>query len=374
MQDIYKLETHPLALSENMITGDKYRITFLTEGLIRLEYDEEGVFEDRPTQMVFFRDFPKADYRVVRTEDGIEVHTKRIHLIYNEKEFTSWGLSIQVKGNYSIWYHYGEEIHDLKGTVRTLDMVDGATELEHGILSRLGYSLVDDSRSQVLLPDGWIEPRRKGIKDLYFFGYGHDYKEALHDFYRLCGKTPMLPRFALGNWWSRYYKYSEESYNELMDKFQEKNIPFTVAVIDMDWHVTDVDPKYGSGWTGYTWNKELFPDPKRFLDGLHKRGMRTTLNVHPADGVQGWEEMYEDMAKAMGVDYENEDPVVCDPASPKFMEAYFKYLHHPREEEGVDFWWIDWQQEATARSKGLILCGSSTTSISWTAPETENVL
>ena len=236
MQDIYKVETHPLALSENMITGDKYRITFLTEGLIRLEYDEEGVFEDRPTQMVFFRDFPKADYRVVRTEDGIEVHTKRIHLIYNEKEFTSWGLSIQVKGNlsayHSIW-HYGEEIHDLKGTARTLDMVDGATELEHGILSRFGYSLVDDSRSQVLLPDGWIEPRRKGIKDLYFFGYGHDYKEALHDFYRLCGKTPMLPRFALGNWWSRYYKYSEESYNELMDKFQEKNIPFTVAVIDM---------------------------------------------------------------------------------------------------------------------------------------------
>ena len=39
MQDIYKVETHPLALSENMITGDKYRITFLTEGLIRLEYD-----------------------------------------------------------------------------------------------------------------------------------------------------------------------------------------------------------------------------------------------------------------------------------------------------------------------------------------------
>lgn len=101
--------------------------------------------------------------------------------------------------------------------------------------------------------------------------------------------------------------------------------------------------------------------------------MRTTLNVHPADGVQGCEEMYEDMAKAMGVDYENEDPVVCDPASPKFIEAYFKYLHHPREEEGVDFWWIDWQQEAIVRSRALILFGSSITSISWTAPETENV-
>ena len=90
-----------------------------------------------------------------------------------------------------------------------------------------------------------IEPRKKGVSDLYFFGYGHDYKQALNDFYRLCGKTPMLPRYALGNWWSRYYKYSEESYMELMDKFDEKNIPFTVAVIDMDWHQVDVDPKYG---------------------------------------------------------------------------------------------------------------------------------
>mgnify|MGYP002241042548 FL=1 len=40
--------------------------------------------------------------------------------------------------------------------------------------------------------------QKKGVSDLYFFGYGHDYKQALNDFYRLCGKTPMLPRYALG--------------------------------------------------------------------------------------------------------------------------------------------------------------------------------
>ena len=65
--------------------------------------------------------------------------------------------------------------------------------------------------------------------------------------------------------------------------------------------------------------------------------------------VQGCEEMYVDMAKEMGVDYANEDPVVCDPASPKFMDAYFNYLHHPREAEGVDFWWIDWQQGSNCK-------------------------
>ena len=41
------------------------------------------------------------------------------------------------------------------------------------------------------------------------------------------------------------------------------------------------DEKYGSGWTGYTWNRELFPDPAGFLRWLHERSLHVTLNVHP---------------------------------------------------------------------------------------------
>ncbi|GLC82164.1 glycoside hydrolase family 31 protein [Lacrimispora brassicae] len=356
MQNIYKLISHPRALEENIIQGDKYRITMLTEGLVRLEYSEDGCFEDRPTQTVINRNFPKSGWRLVSSEDGIEIHTSRLHLIYNEKEFSRYGLSIQVKGNlsayHSIW-HYSEEIMDLGGTARTLDLIDGPVPLDHGIVSRYGYSVLEDSKSQILREDGWIEPRKKGVQDLYFFGYGHDYKEALNDFYDLCGKTPMLPRYALGNWWSRYYQYTEDSYLELMERFKKENLPFTVAVIDMDWHLVDIDPKYGSGWTGYTWNKDFFPDPRGFLKKLHDRGLHVSMNVHPADGVQGHEEMYKDMAKALGVNYEQEDPIVFDPASPEFMDAYFKYLHHPREDEGVDFWWIDWQQGGNCKVEGL---------------------
>ena len=361
MKEIYRIQTRPKALDFNVIQGEKYRITFLTEALVRLEYAEDGIFEDRATQFAFYRDFPKTDYRVVRTEEGIEVHTSRLHLKYNEKAFSANGLTIQVKGNlsnyFSMW-RYGEvKVPDflpkLRGTARTLDEADGAIPLESGIISFTGFEVIDDSKSHILLEDGWIEPRKKGVQDLYFFGYGHEYKEALRDFYYLSGNTPMLPRFALGNWWSRYYKYTEKTYNELMDRFEKEHIPFTVAVIDMDWHLVDIDPKYGSGWTGYTWNREFFPKPERFLKNLHDRGMRTTLNVHPADGVRGHEEMYVEMAKAMGVDYEKEDPVMCDVANPAYMEAYFKYLHHPKEAEGVDFWWIDWQQGNTSKIEGL---------------------
>ena len=61
MKDIYKVETRPNALAASIVVGDKYRITLLTEGLLRLEYSEDDVFEDRATQMVFFRDFPVMD-------------------------------------------------------------------------------------------------------------------------------------------------------------------------------------------------------------------------------------------------------------------------------------------------------------------------
>ena len=92
MKDIYKIRTKGCALTENIVSGDKYRITVLTDGLIRLEYSEKGDFEDRATQCALYRDFPKVKYRIIETDDGIEIHTARIHLMYNKKEFSPYGL------------------------------------------------------------------------------------------------------------------------------------------------------------------------------------------------------------------------------------------------------------------------------------------
>ena len=351
-----KVELKPIANAKNIIQGEHYRITILTAGLIRLEYDEDGCFEDRATQVVWNRDFAPAEYSVKETEEELKITTDRVYVIYNKKEFSSFGLSIQVRGNisaYSSIWHYGEEVDDLRGTARTLDCVNGACELEHGLMSRNGFAVLDDSTSLILREDGWVEPRKKGVKDIYFWGYGHDYLECLDAFYYLCGKTPMIPRYALGNWWSRYFEYTEERYMALVEQFHKEQIPFTVAVIDMDWHLVNIDPKYGSGWTGYTWNKDFFPDPKRFLTWLHDNGMQVTLNVHPADGVRGHEDAYPEMAKVMGVDTEHEEPVNFDITDPKFLDAYFEILHHPLEDEGVDFWWLDWQQGSNCKIEGL---------------------
>ncbi|MCR4885644.1 MAG: DUF5110 domain-containing protein, partial [Clostridiales bacterium] len=128
-------------------------------------------------------------------------------------------------------------------------------------------------------------------------------------------------------------------------------IPLSVAVIDMDWHVTK-NP-YNSGWTGYSWNRSLFPDPERFLRALHGRGLRATLNLHPAQGVAPHEDAYESMCAAMGQDPEEKQTVDFNPTDEKYMRAYFELLHHPLEAEGVDFWWIDWQQGGVCSMEGL---------------------
>ncbi|MBO5461060.1 MAG: alpha-xylosidase [Ruminococcus sp.] len=346
----------PQARKEAMVTGSNYRFTVLTDRLIRMEYQKDGLFVDEPTQTVICRDFPVPEYRVIDKEDILEIVTENLHLYYDKKEFSSEGLRIELKRAYHIHgskWNYGDKIEDLKGTARTLDMVDGAVELESGILSRNGFTVLDDSKTAFITEDMWSEPKNRESMDLYFWGYGHDYIECLKDFYHLCGETPLLPRFTLGNWWSRYFKYTEESYLKLMDKFEEKEIPLSTAVIDMDWHLVDIPEKYGSGWTGYTWNPEFFPNPKRFLSALHDRGMHTTINVHPADGVRAHEEAYLEMAKELGVDYEKEDRISFDIADKKFVDAYFKYLHYPQEENGIDFWWLDWQQKGGSSVPGL---------------------
>jgi len=356
MANAYKLNLQPLARPEAIVAGPNYRITVLTDRLIRMEYQEEGKFVDEATQRVLCRDFPVPSYRLLDHGDSLEIITDKLTLTYDKKPFSPEGLRIQLKGSFHVYgsaWAYGDEIRDLKGTAKTLDNANGAIPLEPGLMSREGITVLDDSNAAFIGSDQWPAAKTWDSTDLYFFGYGHDYLGCLKDFYHLSGPTPLLPRFALGNWWSRYYRYTEQSYLQLMDKFREEKIPFSTAVIDMDWHLTDLPAKYGSGWTGYTWNRELFPDPRRFMDELHKRDMKITLNVHPADGVRGHEEAYLPMAKELGVDYENEDKIPFDASSREFLNAYFKYLHHPNEEMGVDFWWLDWQQGDRGAAKGI---------------------
>lgn len=343
-------DVRPAAAAENQVRGQNYRFTVLTDRLIRLEYAPHGRFEDRATQTVFYRDFPRCDYTLKRGDGELVLETAALILRYREEApFAPDTLRLKLKAEPGSEWGFGEPFEDLGGTARTLDTVNGRIPVGRGVCSRWGFSVLDDSDSLALDDSGWVAVRAEGNRDSYFFGYGYDYRGAVRDFYRLTGAPSMLPAYALGNWWSRYHAYTQEEYLSLIQRFADEDIPFSVGVVDMDWHITEIppeqqDPNRPSGWTGYTWNRELFPDYRAFLKELHEKNLKTALNLHPADGVRRHEEMYPEMAKACGVDPETGESIWFDILSPEYMGNYFDILHHPYEEAGVDFWWMDWQQ------------------------------
>ena len=351
MYSRFKWDVRPQADAANVVEGKNYRFTVLTPSLIRLEYSSNGIFEDRASQVAFYRDFPACEYSCGISNGVLSIETDKLMLIYQVGSSFEEGLMLKLKDEPASAWQFGDDFETLGGTYETLDQVDGRCDMGNGVCSRNGFAVLDDSSTLLLEEDGWIGIRKENNSDHYFFGFGYDYVGAVQTLYRLTGVPPMLPAYALGNWWSRYYAYTQQEYLDLMDRFHEENIPFSVGVVDMDWHITqipeelkDPNPRFAGGWTGYTWNKELFPDYKDFLKQLHKRNIKTAMNLHPAAGTLRHEEMYDEMARANGIDPSTGQRVPLDILSQEHMKTYFDILHHPYEEAGVDFWWMDWQQ------------------------------
>ena len=342
---------HPDAVVQGGSDGQYYRFTILTDRLVRYEWSPDGRFEDRASTLAIRRLFEVPKFRTAEIDGRLEIITDFFRLAYDKGEFRPEGLTVTVGGD--TWRYDGENYGDLGGTARTLDTSDGRIALGPGVLSRKPYAVIDDSKSMLFSDSGWVASREPNRKDGYVFAYNGDHKAAIKAFYHLTGAQPVLPRWALGNWWSRYHAYSAADYLSLVDRFSDKDIPLTVAVLDMDWHWVDVPAKYGSGWTGYSWNRELFPDPPKFLQKLRSRGLKATLNDHPADGIRAFEDQYEAVAKAMGFDTSHRDPIEFDSTNKRFFDAYFDVLKYNLEEQGVDFWWVDWQQGNTSRIPGL---------------------
>lgn len=235
--------------------GEFYRISVLTDKLVRLEYSRTGNFEDRTTQLIYNRDFGQISLDYIETSNVLDIMTDYFHLHFNKGEFNAENLFIELKGNFAVYgsrWYFGESIETLKGTARTLDKADGAISLEDGIISRNGIALLDDSQGFIWdEQSGYIE--RENQIDLYFFAYGHDYRGAIRDFYHLTGSTPLLPRYALGNWWSRYWPYTSDEYLDLIDRFETEKIPLSIGVLDMDWHITDIPDELEKQGVDFWW-------------------------------------------------------------------------------------------------------------------------
>lgn len=344
--------------SDNVAYKDgNVRITMIDDGAARLEYSPDGKFVDNRSQVAVIRKYAPVNYKVTNSAKKVSIRTDAMTITYlkGQGPFSASNLSIvsaKKKGTAPfVWKPGTKDDKNLKGTYRTLDQYDGNLRkgkpmpIEDGLLSRNGWTLIDDSRSYLFDNSEWpwVEnrPDTARAQDWYFLAYGHDYKKALRMFTDFSGKVPLPPRYAFGYWWSRYWSYSDDELRDLVKSFHEYDVPLDVLVIDMDWHYNQA-PR--GGWTGYTWNRTLFPDPKGFLRWLKGNNLEVTMNLHPADGIKTWEEQWPAMSKWMGIDTTLHKNIPFEGSNKRFMTGWLNEVLRPMEKAGVDFWWLDWQQ------------------------------
>ncbi len=373
-----RAQHNPVANDSATVVCENARFTVLTPRLMRIEYSEKGAFEDNATFTVINRRMPVPHFNVNVDDSCLYINTGKLNLRYRKgtNPLTSpasganLSITMELNGQNVVWFPGKTDSLNLKGTCRTLDGSNGDNkrhELENGIISRAGWAAVDDSwsamrpdgsRSYALRPNAeigfdWIEPRAdRDAMDIYFFGYGHDYRSALEDFTKIAGKIPLPPSYVFGYWYSKYASYSSDDYRGIMADLAANSIPCDVMILDMDWHWNGDDADSGGlgGWTGWSWNTRLIPEPRQLLQQIRSNNFHIALNLHPADGITRSEspQYFEAMNGDLNGRYGSAENIPWMLDSVDFTKSFFRHIIRDHENEGVDFWWLDWQQHPTS--------------------------
>ncbi|RYZ61177.1 MAG: alpha-xylosidase, partial [Proteobacteria bacterium] len=150
------------------------------------------------------------------------------------------------------------------------------------------------------------------------------------------------------------WSFTSDSFKQIVKEYADHGFPLDVMVMDMGWHLNSVPPEHKDKnidtWTGFTWDKALIPEPAGLIAWMHGQGLHVTLNDHPAAGMQPHEEMYAAFMRDMGEDPASGKTIPFDAGSKNYLDTFLTHAHAPREREGVDFWWLDWQQYQKTRS------------------------
>lgn len=333
---------------KTVFTGDNYRISVISERVVRLEFSPSGTFVDAPTQFIKRRNLGIPDFSIRQDPNIVEISTKYFILTYIKGQPFKGSatdpmknlkilLSSSEKERQKEWYVGHPEARNLLGNMISVDM--GIPKpFDKGLYSLDGFVSFDDSKSFLFSNDGTLINPPQDHTDIYVFMYDMDFRQALVDYFKMTGTPPLIPRYALGNWWSKNEVYDDNSIQQLMKNFEKNNIPISVMLFDHDWHIRNIN-NYKDLKTGFTFNKELFNEPEKMIKSFHDKGVHVGLCVNPTNGIYPHEEYFQQISQALAL---TEPKVVTfDPLNPKFLDILFKLLLHPLETKGIDFFWND---------------------------------
>ena len=71
----FKIKNTPISNSKYIVIDKNYRFTILINKMIRMEYSDKGIFQNKATQKVINRNFSDVNFTVIEKNDTLEIIT-----------------------------------------------------------------------------------------------------------------------------------------------------------------------------------------------------------------------------------------------------------------------------------------------------------
>lgn len=222
--------------SKQVIRGKTFRFTILSPRMLRIEYNKDGIFEDRATSLVVNRNFSTCKFNAMADDYNITVSTEYFTLKYvKEKPIQGNNIRVTVNGTDREWYPGNKEIKNVGSIGYSLDDMDNDLKLGKGLYSLDGFVAIDDSKNFVIDNEMFL-PRNEDTVDLYLIVYRSDLGLCLQDYFNLTGFPSMIPRYTLGCWWYKNDQYNMYGIDDVIKKFKDEDIPISVFLLGNYWH------------------------------------------------------------------------------------------------------------------------------------------
>ena len=174
---------------------------------------------------------------------------------------------------------------------------------------------------------------------------GNSWKDLINQYTSLTGKQPMIPRWALGNFSSRFGYHSQEEVVRTIDKFKEEEIPVDAIILDLFWFGKEMKGTMGN----FEFEKDSFPNPKKMITDLKTIGVKTILITEPFVLTTSgkWDEAVEKdilgktkEGKPYTYDFYFGNTGIIDIFKPE-GKAWFWQVYKKFNDYGVAGWWGD---------------------------------
>ena len=284
--------------------GNKYRITVLSDVLLRFEYSETGKFNDYPTIFAINRNFAKKPvFTVKQDEKYINITNDYFILEYSkEKPYIASklvpdsNLRITLKGTDKLWYFGNPEVKNLKGTTYSFDNKTNIS-LSKGLYNLDGFASIDDTMSPVFISDGTIKKNPSDALDVYVFIYKNDFQKALDSYFELTGKPSFIPRYALGVCWNKNEDYTEEELKDIISNFNKINIPLSSILLGSKWNLN----KEGKTLSNYKFDNEKYKNLEQTINDIHQKNVFLGVTINPKNGITPYDNGYQSLKTKLNI-------------------------------------------------------------------------